>query len=144
MRSERDNAAARHHKLLASILCIVKAREERKHKAADTPMKSRKVYDDGRSVTVEAHVFKRSDLLDRVTTLTSDLNNKILGFQTMSGLVTDDAQLRQISADVRNHIERRGSKLSLLKEVENEIDVKKKEVERFVASVTKAPEHHLS
>lgn len=46
LHSERDSAAAHHYKLLASIRFVVKAREEQKHKAADTFVKLRKTYDD--------------------------------------------------------------------------------------------------
>lgn len=49
-------AAARQHKLLASILRVVKTCEERKDKVAGTLMKLRKTYDDGRMLTADALV----------------------------------------------------------------------------------------
>lgn len=51
--SKRDSAAARHHKLLALIRHVVKAREERDDKAVGTLVKFRIVYDDGRKASVE-------------------------------------------------------------------------------------------
>lgn len=60
--SERDGAVTRYHELLASIRHVVKAREEHKDKAVGVLVKLRKIYDDERSVTVEAHVAERIDL----------------------------------------------------------------------------------
>lgn len=65
-RSDRDSAASCHHKLLAFIRLIVKAREERKDKAVDTLAKLRKIYDEGRKVTIEAHRADWGDLGERV------------------------------------------------------------------------------
>lgn len=54
--SERDNAAACHHDLIATNFCVFNTREERIDTATDTLVKVRKKYDEGRKVTVEAHV----------------------------------------------------------------------------------------
>lgn len=62
LRSEHGRAAAHHRELLTSTRRVVKALEERKVEAADSFVKLRKIYHDGRKVTREAHVSEWSDL----------------------------------------------------------------------------------
>lgn len=59
--SKHDSASARHHELLASNRRVFKAREKQKDKATDTLAMLRKIYDDGRTVPVEANVAEWGD-----------------------------------------------------------------------------------
>lgn len=68
---------------------------------------------------------------------------KNLELQTMPGLVTETAQLRQDLAETRKEIEKRNEKFASLKEVGNEIATMGKEVTKAVMSVTKAWGHLL-
>lgn len=97
LRSERDGPAARHRKLLASIRLVVKAREQRNGKAADIVVKLRRVYDEGRRVTVDAHVAEWSVPRERVASSANDSESKSFESQTISGLVTEAARLRKES-----------------------------------------------
>lgn len=83
MRSERDSAAARYHDLLDFTGRVFKARKVRNNKTAATIMKLRKIFDNGRTFTVEAHVVEWSDLRKRVVSLTNDFESKSLELQTM-------------------------------------------------------------
>lgn len=92
LRSERNNAVAHHHELLASIRCVVRARKDLKDKAAGTLMRLRKIHDDGRKDTVETHVAEWSDRRERVASLRNDLQRKSLELQSMPSLVTEASQ----------------------------------------------------
>lgn len=61
LRSKRDNTAARHHKLLASIRRVVMPRKERNDKVSHALLMLHKIYGDGHMFTVETHVAEWGD-----------------------------------------------------------------------------------
>lgn len=93
LRSESNSTVTRHHELLTSIRRVVKAREVREDKAADTLVKLPKFYDGGRKVTMKAYVGKWFRLREPVAFLSNDLESKSLETQTMAGLVTEATRL---------------------------------------------------
>lgn len=56
LRCRRDCVGEFHHELLGSIRRVVRARDELMDKVAETLVKLRKIYDDGRNVAVKAQV----------------------------------------------------------------------------------------
>lgn len=58
LRYEWDIAVARHHELLASSHCVVKAHEARINTAADSIVEPSKIYDEGLKVTMKTNVVE--------------------------------------------------------------------------------------
>lgn len=78
-----------------------------------------------------------------MVSFTSDLESQNVELQTMPGLINKAARLPQDRAEVQKDIVKRGARLVMLKEVRDEITVKKKEVAESVTSMTNAREHRL-
>lgn len=115
---------------MAFVRHVVEAREERKHKAADTLEKICKIFDERCKVTVEAHVAEWGDLRERVASLTSYLESMSLELQSMPRLIAEAARLQMQLFEPRKENESRSAKLVLLKEVKDEITAKKKKSDK--------------
>lgn len=74
----RDSVVARNPGLLMSIRCIGDARKKRRDNDADPLAKLRKVFEDGRTFRVEAHVAEWCEFCERMASLTGDLESNNL------------------------------------------------------------------
>lgn len=83
VRSERESAAARYHKVSVSVRRIADAREKRRDKAPDIDAWLRMVNEEGYKVRDEAHMAEWCEFRERVASFTSHLESQILELQSL-------------------------------------------------------------
>lgn len=79
----------------------MKAREEKKDKATDTPVKICELFGQGRKVALPMHPSKTASLKPNVASMTNDLKVKELELQTLPALMDEVARLRKELKKVR-------------------------------------------
>lgn len=86
---EWDVARTRLHEVVSTHRQILKAREEMKGKVADMLRKDKKPFEEARVRVVTSHEAEVSKLLEKVDSLTDEVEAKGMEIQSLSGLVEE-------------------------------------------------------
>lgn len=103
--SDRESAFARHPDLLIFIRLVFRTREERKNLIANILLKLRKIFDEGRKVTLQPHVVGWRHLQEWVPPLSKDLKSNSLLLQAMPCVVMETVRLQKELCEAWKEIE---------------------------------------